>query len=256
MLTQELTQEAIELRKTITSAREPDALLFVQLPQALGFDAFGPYEEMNPTTVGRFFNTLQRVLSELNRAYDDLLDSVAQLLASAFSLRGNGEQIRVELYRRAESLLDLTIETKLKGFSLRVCDEELDFREWLEAIGTYIAQKPPSAWNDTDKTQFQMNLAELGKKFHHFEAVSFDRRKQSDVFSDSAGEVMRVGITSLKAEEKARVITLPSTAEVQAKNIERAIEDAFEYYGVEADTEFRLAVLARLSRKLMEQLED
>ena len=67
---------------------------------------------------------------------------------------------------------------------------------------------------------------------------------------------MRVGITSLKAEEKARVITLPSTAEVQAKNIERAIEDAFEYYGVEADTEFRLAVLARLSRKLMEQLED
>ena len=119
MLTQELTQEAIELRKTITSAREPDALLFVQLPQALGFDAFGPYEEMNPTTVGRFFNTLQRVLSELNRAYDDLLDLVAGLLSSAFSLRGNNEEIRVELYRRAESLLDLTIETKLKGFFLR-----------------------------------------------------------------------------------------------------------------------------------------
>ena len=256
MLTQELTHEAIEFRKTITSAREPDALLFVQLPQALGFDAFGPYEEMNPTTVGRFFNTLQRVLSELNRAYDDLLDSVAGLLASAFSLRGNGEEIRVELYRRAESLLDLTIETKLKGFFLRVCDEELDFREWLEAIGTYIAQKPPSAWNDTDKTQFQMNLAELGKKFHHFEAVSFDRRKQSDVFSDSAGEVMRVGITSLKAEEKARVITLHPIAETQAKEIEHEIEQLFELAGVAEDTELRLAVLARLSRKLMEQLED
>ena len=256
MLTQELTQEAIELRKTIGGAREPDTLLFVQLPQALGFDAFGPYEEMNPTTVGRFFNTLQRVLSELNRAYDDLLDSVAQLLASAFSLRGNGEEIRVELYRRAESLLDLTIETKLKGFFLRVCDEELDFREWLEAIGTYIVQKPPSAWNDTDKTQFQMNLAELGKKFHHFEAVSFDRRKQSDVFSDSAGEVMRVGITTLKAEEQARVITLHPIAETQAKEIEHEIEQIFELAGVAEDTELRLAVLARLSRKLMEQLED
>ena len=256
MLTQELTQEAIEFRKTITSAREPDALLFVQLPQALGFDAFGPYEEMNPTTVGRFFNTLQRVLSELNRAYDDLLDSVAQLLASAFSLRGNGEEIRVELYRRAESLLDLTIETKLKGFFLRVCDEELDFREWLEAIGTYIVQKPPSAWNDSDKTQFQMNLAELGKKFHHFEAVSFDRRKQSDVFSDSDGEVMRVGITTLKAEEQARVITLHPIAETQAKEIEHEIEQIFELAGVAEDTELRLAVLARLSRKLMEQLED
>lgn len=256
MLTQELSREAIELRRAVSNAREPDMLLFVQLPQALSFDAFGPHEKMDPTTVGRFFNTLRRVLSELNRAYDDLLDSVAGLLASAFSLRGNNEEIRVELYRRVESLLELTIETKLKGFFLRVCDEELDFKEWLEAIGTYIVQKPPTAWNDTDKTQFQMNLAELGRKFHHFEAVSFERRKQSDEFSDGAEDVMRVGITTLRAEEQARVIAVPPTAEMQAKQIEREIEQIFEFAGVSEDTELRLAVLARLSRKLMEQLED
>ena len=192
----------------------------------------------------------------MNRAYDDLLDSVAGLLASAFSLRGNGEEIRVELYRRAESLLDLTIETKLKGFFLRVCDEELDFREWLEAIGTYIVQKPPSAWNDVDKTQFQMNLAELAKKFHHFEAVSFERQKQSGNFSDSVGEVIRVGITTLKTVEQERVVTLPPTSEIKAKDIQNEIEDIFEIFDVESDTEFCLAVLARLSRKLIEQLED
>ena len=256
MLTQELTPEAIELRNTVGSAREPDALLFVQLPQALGFESFGPHQEMDPTTVGRFFNTLRRVLSELNRAYDDLLDSVAGLLASAFSLRGNNEELRVELYRRAEPLLDLTIETKLKGFFLRVCDDELDFKEWLEAIGTYIVQKPPTAWNDTDKTQFQMDLAELARKFHHFEAVSFERRKRSDEFSDGAEDVMRVGITTLRAEEQARVIALPPTAEKQAKEIEREIEQIFEFAGVSEDTELRLAILARLSRKLMEQPED
>lgn len=252
MLTQELSHEAIELRKAVSNAREPDALLFVQLPKALGFDAFGTHEGMDPITVGRFFNTLRGVLSELNRAYDDLLDSVAGLVASAFSLRGNNEEIRVELYRRSEPLLELTIETKLKGFFLRVCDEELDFKEWLEAIGTYIVQKPPSAWNDTDKTQFQMNLAELGRKFHHFEAVSFERRKQSDEFSDGAEDVMRVGVTTLKAEEQARVISLPSTADVQAKEIEREIEQIFELAGVSDDTELRLAVLGRLFRKLME----
>ena len=256
MLTQELSHEAIELRKTISSAREPDALLFVQLPQALGFDAFGPHEKMDPTTVGRFFNTLRRALSELIRAYDGLLDSVAGLLASAFSLRGNNEEIQVELYRRAESLLELTIETKLKGFFLRVCDEELEFKEWLEAIGTYIVQKPPTSWNDADKTQFQMDLAELARKFHHFEAVSFERQRQSDRFADDAGEVMRVGVTTLKAEEQARVIALPPTAEMQAKEIEREIEQIFELAGVAEDTELRLAVLARLSRKLMEQPED
>ena len=42
MLTQELSDAAITLRRTISDAREPDALLFEQLPQALGFDVFGP----------------------------------------------------------------------------------------------------------------------------------------------------------------------------------------------------------------------
>ena len=152
----------------------PDTLLFVQLPQALDFDAFGPFEEMNPNTVGRFFNSLRRTLSELNRAYDDLLASVAQLLASAFSLKGNGEAIRLELYRRAEPLLDLTIETKLKGFFLRVCDEELDFKVGLKQLAR-ISVKTPASWNDADKTHFQMDLSELARKFHHFEAVSFER---------------------------------------------------------------------------------
>ena len=133
-----------------------------------------------------------------------MLASVAQLLASAFSLKGNGEAIRLELYRRAEPLLDLTIEAKLKGFFLRVCDEELDFKGWLEAIGTYIGQKPPASWNDADKTHFQMDLSELARKFHHFEAVSFERHNQSDRFADCAGEVIRVGITALKAKEQER----------------------------------------------------
>ena len=256
MLTQELTPEAIELRNTVGDAREPDALLFVQLPQALGFDAFGPHEEIDSTTVVRFFNTLRGVLSELNRAYDDLLDSVAGLLVSAFSLRGNNEEIRLDLYRRAEPLIDFTIETKLKGFFLRVCDEELDFKEWLEAIGTYIVQKPPSAWNDSDKTQFQMDLAELAKKFHHFKAVSFERQKQSRNLSDGVGEVIRVGITTLKTVEQERVVILPPNSEPKAKDIQSEIEDIFETFDVESDTEFCLAVLARLSQKFIEQLDD
>lgn len=256
MLTHELSREAIELRKTISDAREPDTLLFVQLPQALGFGAFGPYEEMDSTTVGKFFNTLRRVLSELNRAYDDLLTSLAQLLASAFSLKGGTETIQVELNKRAELLFDLTIETKLKGFLIRVCDDELDFKNWLEAIGTYIAQKPPASWNDADKTQFEMSLSELARKFSHFEAVSFERHKQSDGFADGAGDVMRVGITTLTAKEQERVISIPPPAEEQAKYIEREIERVFDAHDADGNAELRLAVLARISRKLMEQLEE
>lgn len=101
-----------------------------------------------------------------------------------------------------------------------------------------------------------MNLSDLARKFHHFEAVSFERHNQSDGFAHSAGEVMRVGITTLTAKEQERVISIRPTAEEQAKIIEREIEGVFDAYDADEDAELCLAVLARISRKLMEQLEE
>ena len=256
MLTQELSDAAIALRKAINDAREPDALLFEQLPQALGFDAFGPLTETDSETVDAFFNSLRSSLSELNRAYDNLLSFIEEMLVSAFSLQSNGDSPHIELINRARPLLESAIETKLKGFLIRICDEELDFKEWVEAIGTYIANKPPASWNDSDKVHFEMNLSELARKFHHFRAVSFERQRQSEKTTDNAGQVIRVGITTLSSPEQERVVTVPPTAEEQIDNIERGIDQVFESAGVDGDANLRLAILARLSQKLMKQLED
>ena len=253
MLTQDLSNAAIALRRAISDAREPDALLFEQLPQALGFDTFGPSAETDSETVDAFFNILRGALSELNRAYDELLSFMEQMLISAFSLQSNGDSPHIELINRAHPLLNWTVDTKLKGFLIRICDEELDFKEWVEAIGTFIANKPPASWNDSDKVHFEMNLSELARKFHHFEALSFERQQQSEKSTDSGGEVIRVGVTTLSSSEQERVVTVPPTAEAQADKIERAIVQMLE---LEENTEIRLAILARLSQKLMEQLEE
>ena len=256
MLTQDLSDAAIALRKTINDAREPDALLFEQLPQALGFDAFGPLAETDSKTVHEFFNTLRSSLSELNRAYDNLLSFIEQMLVSAFSLQSNGDSPHIELINRAQPLLSWTIDTKLKGFLIRICDEGLDFKKWVEAIGTYIANKPPAAWTDLDKAHFEMNLSELARKFHHFEAVSFEKQRQSEKPADSTGEVIRVGITTFSSQEQERVVTVPPTAEAQIDEIEHGIEQVFDSAGVDGDANLRLAILARLSQRLMEQLEE
>ena len=255
MLTQDLSDAAIALRKAITDAREPDTLLFEQLPQALGFDAFGPLgkTDSKSKTVHQFFNTLQDTLSELKRAYDGLLSFIEGRLVSEFSLQLDSDSPHTELINRARPLLDWTIDTKLKGFLIRICDEELDFKEWVEAIGTFITNKPPASWNDSDKAHFEMNLSELARKFHHFEALSFERQKQSEKSTDSGGEVIRVGITTLSTPEQERVVTVPPNAEAQIDNIERKIEKVLRS---EENTEIRLAILARLSQKLMEQLEE
>ena len=46
---------------------------------------------------------------------------------------------------------------------------------------------------------------------------------------------------------------LPSTAEKQANKIEREIEQLFNRFDVDGNSEFRLAVLARISQKLMQE---
>ena len=250
LVTQELSDEAKNLRKVVQNAREPDELLFKQLPEALGFPSFSAETATDSKTVSDFFTTLQDALSELELAYEMLLNSVEQLLVEAFNLTPKKEELRAELAARAEPLFAVTIEMQLKGFLIQVCSGGHDFTSWIEAIATYLAKKPPASWVDLDKAQFESNLSQLARKFRHFEAVSYEKREHTE---SSAGEPIRVGITRPNHPEQEQVVTLPSTAEEQANKIAHEIERVFDKFDVDGNSEFRLAILARISQKLMQE---
>ena len=250
LVTQELSDTAKNLRQVVRNAREPDELLFKQLPEAIGFPAFSTETATNAKAASDFFDTLQDVLSELEQTYDHLLNWVEQLLIEAFTLTPTTEALRTELADRSEPLLAVTVETDLKGFLIHVCSGGHDFRSWLEAIATYLAKKPPSAWIDIDKAQFEINLSQLARKFRHFEAVSYEKMEHTE---SSAGEPIRVGITRPKQPEQEQVVILPSTAKEQAAEMEHAIEKVFDEIDTDKNPEFRLAVLGRISQKLMQE---
>ena len=250
LVTQELSDEAKNLRKVVQNAREPDELLFNQLPEALGFPSFGAERATDAKVVSDFFTTLQDALSELEQAYEVLLNSVEQLLVEAFNLTPKKEELRAELAARAEPLFAITIETDLKGFLIQICSGGHDFNSWLEAIATYLVKKPPASWVDLDKAQFESNLSQLARKFRHFEAVSYEKLAHTE---SSTGEPIRIGITRPNHPEQEQVVTLPSTAEEQVKKIESEIEQVFDRFDVDGNYEFRLAILARVSQKLMQE---
>lgn len=248
--TQELSEAAKSLRKVVSKASEPDELLFKQLPESLGFPVFTT-EFKDSTALADFFNTLQDALSELGTAYDKLLNSLEEMLAEAFSLDETGENLRTELATRAEPLLEVVIETQLKGFLVHLYSEGHDFKGWIESIGTFLAKKPPSSWLDTDKAQFEVNLSQLVRKFRHFEAVSYDKLQHDE----SAAETIRIGITTPNEPEQERVVNLPTTVEGNADELEQAIEKLFEKHDIDENPELRLAILARISKKLMQESE-
>ena len=247
--TQELSDNAKNLREVILNAREPDELLFNELPKTLGFPAFGTETAIDTETVSGFLTTLQDTLLELEQAYEVLLNSIEQLLVKAFNLIPEKEELRAELAARAESLLEITIETDLKGLLIQICSAGHDFTSWLEAIASYLAKKPPTSWIDLDKAQFEINLSRLARKFRHFEAVSYEKWTHAE---SSRGEPIRIGITRPRQPEQERVVTLLSTAEEQANKLEEAIEQTLEEIDKDGNSEFRLAVLGRISQKLMQ----
>ena len=153
------------------------------------FPSFSAETATDSKTVSDFFTTLQDALSELELAYEMLLNSVEQLLVEAFNLTPKKEELRAELAARAEPLFAVTIEMQLKGFLIQVCSGGHDFTSWIEAIATYLVlRKPPASWVDLDKAQFESNLSQLARKFRHFEAVSYEKREHTE---SSAGEAIR-----------------------------------------------------------------
>ena len=253
LTTQELSDNAEKLRKVVLNAREPDELLFKQLPEAFGFSDFSAAAATSTESISGFFSVLQDALSELEQAYDILLNSVEQMLVVAFGLTPTAEKLRTELVARAEPLLAVTIEMDLKGFLIQVCSGGHDFTSWLEAIATYLAKKPPSAWVDTDKVQFESNLAQLARKYRHFEAVSYEKLTHTE---SSTGEPIRVGITTPNRTEQERVVTLTPTADAQTAEMEDEIRKIFDKFDVDDNPELHIAILARISQKWMQRLDE
>ncbi len=248
LATQTLSDAAKRTRDTVRNAREPDELLFKQLPESLGFSAFTA-KAADSKTVSDFFNTLQGALSELGSAYDQLLNSLEQMLAAAFTSESSAEELRTELATRADPLLEVAIETQLKGFLIQVCSGGHDLTSWIEAIATFLAKKPPASWIDTDKAQFEINLSQLARKFRHFETVSYEKLQHTE----SSGETIRIGITTPNEHEQERVVNL--TDEEHADKIEQAITKVFDDLDADGNPEFRLAVLARISKKMMQEFD-
>ena len=246
--TQEISPEAKNLREVVSKASEPDELLFKQLPEALGYSAFSA-ESTDTKELTDFFNTLQNVLSELGGAYDKLLNSLERILADAFMLDVSKDDLRNELAKRAEPLLEITIETQLKGFLINLCNEGHDFTGWLEALATFLAKKPPASWIDTDTAQFEINLSQLARKFKHFEAVSFEnlQHDQSDT------ETIRIGITTPNENELERVVILSD--EEKTEKVVKEIAKVFDEFDEDNNPEFRLAVLAQISKKVIKEIE-
>lgn len=250
--TKTLSAVASAVRDALFAAREPDLLVFEDLPRACGVRPFYPNNPDNLDDVQVFFQHLKRAISELQRAYDDLLSDIQQTLFRAFSI--SGTKGREVLRYRALALAEHAVEPRLRAFVQHLLDDESEDVPWIEAVATLLVSKPPRSWADADRARYELALSELSRTFRHMEAIVSEMSSRTHG-TKAPGEVLRIGVTDRFSKDLESVVIIEPIDQPTVAEAVIAIEEMLHAHRAGSAPNLALAALAMVSKKFLSELE-
>ena len=244
--TSTVSSTAIAVRGALFAAKEPDVLLFQQLPAACGFTAFSPAEDARDFK--KFFRTLREALAELQRTYDDLLAHATDVLFGAFDV--SLKKGRAQLQLRARAIADYAVEPRMRALLLHLTDTELAEVLWIEAVATLCVGKPPRTWTDTDRARFQVVVSDLARSFKHLEAMMFEVSR-AVLKSGTPAQVLRLGVTDQFSPEIEHVVTVSFDEVQRLATLTESLESLLAEEAHDAANHLVIAALALTAKRLM-----
>lgn len=162
--TNSVSEPTSRIRQAITTARDPEALLFDALPLALG-------ETLSPDPV-------IEALRECQEAYPALLALMRSALARALGVDLSSFS---GLAERAEAVHNLTNDYNFDAFAKRAAAFETGDDD-IEGLVSLLVHRPAQSWSDRDREQALIEMASYGRRFRELEALAVvrDRRSQTE----------------------------------------------------------------------------
>jgi hypothetical protein len=157
--TMQLSANAIKLRELLKRARDPNQLLFDDLPAQLG--------NKDQRSSGQIESVADRVkhgLSELVHAYPAMLSRLRDLMLAELQVPNVSPQSLEELRARAQTIRQLSGDFQLEAFVGRLCQFD-GSDENFEGIAGLTTNKPPRDWTDPDLDRARVEIADLSQKF-------------------------------------------------------------------------------------------
>jgi len=219
--TQSLSPQAKAVRKACLGAKEPDQLLFVDLPKAVDV------EVLTKVSFERAIPAIASAMREINEQYDVLLDEMQKAIGQA--LNAIGVSVRWDVAPRAARLKDQILDPKLRALALALADQGLEAdRDWVQRVGLSLLGRAPSEWIDTDVQRFHVALNELAPAFMRLEALHFSH--QGD--GQAGFKAVRVGVTTSDGADHQQVISVPdSQAPALESFVQRMVQEASKAFG-------------------------
>jgi hypothetical protein len=166
--TRSISANAFRLRNAIANARDPQQLLFHDIPEALGFLA-------DETSGGimqskDFKRILWSALSELRDFYSNFLVKLQGQFVIAMSVLSvqisSFSQFRHDLKEKALQLIDICLDNKMGPVLAALANEKVTDEEWFLKVAAIIMEKPVQLWQDNEIEPFIARVEELCERIH------------------------------------------------------------------------------------------
>ena len=168
--TQRLSRNAKHIRQLFKQAKDPNRLIFDDMPKVLD-DAAGVGEEEATQQIA---GQVRAGLMELQQAYPAMLNRMRETLLAELQVPHASPAMLAELRDRAENIRELGGDHRLEAFIIRLARFE-GSDEDMESLAGMAINKPPRDWVDPDIDRASMELAEMAQRF--VRAESFARVK-------------------------------------------------------------------------------
>lgn len=251
--TRQLADTTQRVLRAVKEARQPDLLLFTDLPVSCGFAAFEARGKVDVAQVEAYFNQLREAFSELQRAYPHLLAEIERLILKAFGQEGPIAPARKEIEHRVRLVLNVAVEVKLKAFLTRAADSNIEDATWLESIATLLAGKPPTNWDDADRARFEVQLAATARTFEHFRVLAFEMARTGFALLDGDKEMLRISISVPDGDEVEQVVKVPPQLANEATRAKEEMRRVLREHHLLGERNVGVAVLAQLARQLLSE---
>ena len=165
--TQRLSNDAKRVRHLFKQAKDPNRLIFDDIPQALDNEN-KPYTEEK---IGRITDKLREALTELRQVYPAMLLRLREMLLSELQVPNSAAPMLTDLRSRAENITGVGGDHRLQAFIIRLLRFE-GTDEDMESLASMATNKPTRTWVDADVDCAAVELADLAQRFVHLEAFA------------------------------------------------------------------------------------
>jgi hypothetical protein len=233
--TKEVTQATADLRAKLVAAREPDTLLFTDIPAALGHPVIDAdaVADVDAVVEGLF-----TCLSELEAAHGKVLVRVHELVRT--SLAVGTADTRRELRDRFSHLRSEAFEPDTTTLIAALVDDHLGPDDWLGYLGMITIGKPTLAWTDQDALVAFSKLSQGLLRIRNLESLPTEVR---------VGRTpVRLALTARGGVEEQRIVWLLDAQSARLREIvDGAVSQAMQDLGGHAAE----ALLAEMTLALL-----